>query len=51
VAWTLDAAHVAGQTLVTVEPGGLKEFQLHLSLSERMNVVNVFACAYAQRPA
>ncbi len=50
VSWTLDIAHITGQSQVHVQCGDSNSFTLHLSFSEMLRVVEVYSCAYSEPP-
>ncbi len=43
VAWTLDAAHIAGQIGLHLENGETGEFTTHLNFSENIKSIRIFA--------
>jgi len=50
VAWTLDAAHIAGQIGLHLEYEETSEFTLHLNLSEDTRAIRIFANNYSVTP-
>jgi hypothetical protein len=50
VAWTLDAAHIAGQIGLRLENGETGQFTLHLNLPDNLRSVRIFANNYAVAP-
>ncbi|MFO8101001.1 MAG: hypothetical protein R6U37_02365 [Dehalococcoidia bacterium] len=50
VSWTLDSAHIAGQSQLELGSSEIKPFTLHLSFAETLWVVEINACAYSQPP-
>jgi len=50
VAWTLDAAHIAGQIGLHLETGETGEFTLHLNYPENITSIRVFANNYPVTP-
>lgn len=50
VAWTLDAAHIAGQIGLHLEYEETGEFTLHLNLSEDIRTIQIFANNYSVTP-
>lgn len=50
VAWTLDAAHIAGQIGLHLEYEETGEFTLHLNLSEDIRTIRIFANNYSVTP-
>ena len=49
-AWTLDAAHIAGQIGLHLEYEETSEFTLHLNLSEDTRAIRIFANNYSVTP-
>ncbi len=50
VAWTLDSAHIAGQSQLELQQGNAEPFTLHLNFAETLRVVEIHACAHSQPP-
>jgi hypothetical protein len=50
VAWTLDAAHIAGQILRYLDNGETGEFTIHLNMAENIETIRIFADSYNQAP-
>jgi len=50
VAWTLDAAHIAGQIGLHLEYEETGEFTLHLNLSKDIRTIRIFANNYRVTP-
>jgi hypothetical protein len=50
VAWTLDAAHIAGQIGLHLEHEETGEFTLHLNLSEGIRTIRIYANNYSVTP-
>jgi hypothetical protein len=50
VAWTLDAAHIAGQIGLHLEYEETGEFTLHLNLSENTSTIRIYANNYSAVP-
>ncbi len=50
VAWTLDAAHILGQILVSLENGETDLFALHLNMSENVRSFRIFAASSVEPP-
>lgn len=50
VAWTLDAAHIAGQIGLRLEYGETGEFTLHLNFSENTRNIRIYANNYNVTP-
>jgi hypothetical protein len=50
VAWTLDAAHIAGQIGLHLEKEATGRFTLHLNLAEDMRSIRIFANNYSITP-
>lgn len=50
VAWTLDAAHIAGQIGLHLEYKETGEFTLHLNSSEDIRTIRIFANNYSVTP-
>ncbi|MFC1918999.1 hypothetical protein ACFLWW_03410 [Chloroflexota bacterium] len=50
VAWTLDAAHIAGQIGLHLENGENGEFTLHLNTAENIKTIRIFANNYSVTP-
>jgi hypothetical protein len=50
VAWTLDAAHIAGQIGLHLENGETGEFTLHLNFSKSVNSIRIYASNYPFTP-
>jgi len=50
VAWTLDAAHIAGQIGLHLEHEETGEFTLHLNLSKDIRTIRIFANNYSVTP-
>jgi len=50
VAWTLDAAHIAGQIGLHLEYEETGEFILHLNLSENVRTIRILANNYSVTP-
>ena len=50
VCWTLDAAHVCGQSQVQVDRGKVNSFTLHLNFAETLRAIEIHACAYSEPP-
>jgi len=50
VAWTLDAAHIAGQIGLHLEYMEVGEFTMHLNLPEDMITVRIYAASYPVTP-
>jgi len=50
VAWTLDAAQIAGQIGLHLETGETGEFTLHMNFDENIKAINIFASSYSQIP-
>jgi len=50
VAWTLDAAHIAGQIGLHLEYEETGEFTLHLNLSESTSTIRIYANNYSVTP-
>ena len=50
VAWTLDAAHIAGAIGLHLEYEETGEFILHLSISESISTIRIYADNYSVTP-
>jgi hypothetical protein len=50
VAWTLDAAHIAGQILRYLDNGETGEFTIHLNPAENIETIRIFADSYNVPP-
>ncbi len=50
VAWTLDAAHIAGQIGLHLETEETGEFTLHLNFSKETKTIRIFANNYTVTP-
>jgi hypothetical protein len=50
VAWTLDAAHIAGQIGLHLETGATGEFTLHLNSTQNIKSIRIFASNYPRTP-
>ncbi len=50
VAWTLDAAHIAGQIGLHLENEQISQFNLHLKMAERIRSIRLFANNYSVTP-
>ena len=50
VAWTLDAAHIAGQIGLHLENGETGEFTLHLNFSKNTKSIRIFENNYSVTP-
>ena len=50
VAWTLDAAHIAGQIGLHLEKEAVGQFTLHLNTAENIKSIRIFANNYHEVP-